>query len=171
MVRISLTLALAAILAGCGASEDAAVAVGSRDEAQAVTACGLLTPEEVAAVIGIPVTNAVEQSHGMFGNCRYETGNRQQTVGLMHFSGLTPKSAAQLAEEVRADLEREGMPDQELQIEPGVGAPAVYYPAPDGGLHTLVIQSGEHKIILTAASHDTVTALAKRAVAALPGSG
>lgn len=131
--------------------------------------CSLLEADTVAEAIGIPVVNVVERVGSRFGSCSFETDDWTQTFGLIFFPGLAATSEEALAAEIRTDLDRDGVEYAELTVEAGLGVPAVYYRSPEGDAHTVVLQAGGDRIILTGSNRAAVLSLAQSALQAVSG--
>ncbi len=130
-------------------------------------ACALLDPQEVSTAIGLPVMNVVERDRGSFTSCSFETDDWMQTAGLIHFPELGATTAEKLAAEIRADMDRDGVEYADFGIEAGFDVPAVYYRSPEGDRHTVVVQAGGNRLIISAGTRDAVFSLAQTAVHAL----
>jgi len=157
-------LFLAVSLAACG--NDAPGTPGNVANAQAQkSACELLTSEQVQEASGIAIINVSAQDRGVFTSCSFETDDWTQTIGLIYFPGLgTPASAASLAEQVKADLERDEVEYSSLEPDESIGDAAVRYQAEDGSMHWVVAHRGGNRIIINATTAEAATTLARLAL-------
>jgi len=158
MRRVSFTLALGALLL--------ALAIPMRADR---SACSLLEADAIVKVLGRPVINVREQNRATFSSCSFETDDWQQTVGLIYFPNLAPTTPEALAAEYRADLERDQVPYVDFAVQDGLGAPAVYYRSPEDDLHSLIIQPGSERVILTGPRSEVVQILAALVMTRLTG--
>jgi len=128
-------------------------------------ACDLLGKDQVEMATGLVINNVVLKDHGVFSTCNFETDRWEDTIGLIYFPGLgTPLSAKSLAEQVRQDLERDGMDYANLEEDSSIGDAAVCYQTDDGKLFTIVAHRGGHRVIISAGSREAASTMARAAL-------
>lgn len=164
MNKYLLALLASAALAACG--DDAPGTSNFAASAQAQrSACDLLTKEQVQQATGLAIINVVSRDRGTFTSCSFETDDWMQTIGLIYYPGLgTPASATALADEVKADLERDEVEYSSLEPDESIGDAAVRYQVDDGAMHWVVAHRGDHRVIVSAGGSEAVTALARLAL-------
>jgi len=130
-------------------------------------ACDLLGKEQVEQATGLVINNVVLKDHGAFSTCNFETDRWEETIGLIYFQGLgTPDSATSLTEQLRSDLERDGVPYTNLLEDNRIGDAAASYQTDEGNLYTVVAQRGGHRVIISARSREAASAMASAALLA-----
>ena len=170
MNRYLLFVFLAASLAAC--SNDAPSGSGRvASAATQLSACDLLTKDQVEAASGLAINNVAARDHDVFSTCSFETDDWTKTIGLIYFPGLgSPASAEALAAQIEADLKRDEVDYAGLEPDTSIGDAAVHYQIDDGAMHIIVAHRGGHRVIINASTSEAAATLARQALAALgPG--
>jgi len=129
------------------------------------SACDFLTKSDWEKITGIPVLNVVSRDQGVYSSCSYETGNWEDTTGVIFYPDLNqPASSAALAEDIRKDLEKDQAPYKTPEPVEGIADAAAYYTDNDGFMHFIVAQNGRERIVVSAKSKTAATELIKTAL-------
>ena len=155
---------LAVSITACG-NDSADEPENTMPEGTHQNACDLLGKEQVEMATGLVINNVALKDHGVFSTCNFETDRWEETIGLIYFSGLgTPPSAKSLAEQVRQDLERDGVDYANLEEDGSIGDAAVCYQTDNGNLFTVVAHRGGHRVIISAGSREAASTMARAAL-------
>jgi hypothetical protein len=151
-----LSLLILFALAGCGSGSDTGIAVERptvvtpQAPAKAISACSLLTQEEVVAILGEPVekpTNSV--SGGTVTNCNWMTPSFRM-VGILVRLASSPAEAATVRQE--AHRESKSLSGVDPEDVAGLGDSAYWA---GGSINQLNVFKGNYWLIITATKGKT----------------
>lgn len=161
-------------LAGCGGGGDAGRAAPDRP-AQAAAApvdpCGLLTPEEIAAVVGTKVERTEPNQYGGTAVCNFYGQSITPLASLTVASGMPDVSTSTEMAAWRSAQTRTGSyADIKFLIEPieGLGVPAIRNEIEGAGLATVEIAVRGRLLDVTTGDLNHSKALAPRAIVRMP---
>jgi hypothetical protein len=171
MSRLVLCTALTAVAvlgSACGGGTESATAAASSTRG-AVSACSLLTAEDIQAVTGATTTESKAEVHGSVGTCNYHAGNELMPVVSLVLAPGMPKVGS--SSEMAAWRSKQGTSwgDIKIVIEPveGLGAPAIKNEVEGTGLVTVEVAVKGMLLDVTTSDLERSKALATKAMARL----
>jgi hypothetical protein len=157
-----------------GGAESSTAAVSSAAAASStrgtVSACSLLTAEDIQAVTRATITQSKAEAHGSVGTCHYQAGNELMPVVSLVLAPGMPKVGS--SSEMAAWRSGQGTSwgDIKVVIEPvdGLGAPAIRNEVEGTGLVTVEVAVKGMLLDVTTSGLEQSKALATKAMARLP---